>query len=70
MAIARMKYPHLAAVSWQLLEDKSEDEVADIMGRSALFLSLAYMESFALAPVEAMASGCIVVGYTGTGGLE
>src|SRR5262249_9529928 len=66
----RLKYPHLAAVSWQLLEDKSEDEVADIMGRSALFLSLAYMESFALAPVEAMASGCIVVGYTGTGGLE
>jgi len=28
------------------------------------------MESFALAPVEAMASGCIVVGYTGSGGLE
>jgi glycosyltransferase involved in cell wall biosynthesis len=66
----RLKYPHLASVSWQLLVDKSEDEVADIMARSAVFLSLCYMEACPLAPLEAMASGCVVVGYTGTGGLE
>jgi glycosyltransferase involved in cell wall biosynthesis len=65
-----LKYPHLASVPWQLLEDKSEDEVADIMGRSAVFLSLSYMEACPLSPLEAMASGCVVVGYRGNGGLE
>jgi hypothetical protein len=65
-----LKYPHLRAVPWQYLEGKSEQEVGDIMGRSAIFLSLCYMEACPLAPLEAMASGCIVVGYHGNGGLE
>jgi hypothetical protein len=65
-----LKYPHLGAVGWQLLENKPEQEVADIMGSSAIFLSLCYMEACPLAPLEAMASGCIVVGYRGNGGLE
>ena len=65
-----LKYPHLRAIPWELLEKKTEQEVADIMGRSTIFLALCRMEACPLAPLEAMASGCIVVGHHGIGGLE
>jgi hypothetical protein len=68
--ILGQKYPSLRSVPWVLLENRSEQEVAEIMGRSAIFLSLCYMEACPLAPLEAMAAGCIVVGYHGYGGLE
>jgi hypothetical protein len=64
------KYPDFHSVPWLLLENKSEQEVAEIMGQSGIFLSLCYMEACPLAPLEAMASGCVVVGYHGYGGLE
>jgi len=35
-----------------------------------VFLSFGYPEGFSLPPVEAMASGCVVVGYHGRGGRE
>jgi hypothetical protein len=65
-----LKYPHLQSVPWQLIEKKSEQEVAEMMGRSTVVLSLCQMEACPLVPLEAMASGCIVVGYHGYGGLE
>jgi glycosyltransferase involved in cell wall biosynthesis len=65
-----LKYPHLDAVPWDLLESKSENEVADSMGHAAVFLSLSRMETLPLTPLEAMASGCVVVGHHGSGGLE
>jgi len=65
-----LKYPHLATVPWDLLERKSEQEVADAMRRAAVFLSLCKMETLPLTPLEAMASGCVVVGHHGNGGLE
>ena len=65
-----LKYPHLASVPWDLLEAKSEQQVAESMARSTVFLSLCKMEAFPLTPLEAMASGCVVVGHHGNGGLE
>lgn len=55
------------AANWRLanLQGKSQAEVAQIMGRADLFLSFGVMESFGLAAAEAMASGCIVIGYHG-----
>ncbi|QBQ54391.1 glycosyltransferase family 4 protein [Nitrosococcus wardiae] len=50
--------------------DKSEKEVASIMKESAIFLSFSHAEGFGLPPVEAMACGCIVIGYHGQGGRE
>ncbi|WP_309135071.1 glycosyltransferase [Cellulomonas sp.] len=49
---------------------RSEQEVAEIMRGSDLFLSFSERDGFGLPPAEAMASGCYVVGYTGGGGDE
>jgi glycosyltransferase involved in cell wall biosynthesis len=68
-AMLALKYPHLRSVPWQMLEGKSQQEVAGILGQSTIVLALSYMEACPLLPLEAMSSGCIVVGYTGYGGL-
>ncbi len=68
--VFQLKYPELAAIPWIAIENRSEAETADILGRSAIFLSLSFFESFGLLPVEAMASGAIVVGSHGYGGLD
>lgn len=52
------------------IENKSEYEVAQIMKESLIFLSFGYPAGFSLPPAEAMACGCIVVGYHGMGGRE
>ncbi|WP_295231271.1 glycosyltransferase [uncultured Chryseobacterium sp.] len=58
--------------NWNLIsiDNKTEAEVADIMKKSTLFLSFNHKEGFGLPPVEAMACGCYVIGYTGQGGKE
>ncbi len=52
------------------IHNKTEDEVATILNESSIFLSLNHREGFGLPPAEAMASGCIVIGYAGQGGKE
>lgn len=52
------------------IENKSETEVAKIMHESAIFLSFNHKEGFGLPPAEAMACGCIVIGYKGQGGKD
>ncbi|MCI9844936.1 glycosyltransferase [Flavobacterium pectinovorum] len=52
------------------IDNKTEDEVATILNESSIFLSLNHKEGFGLPPAEAMASGCIVIGYAGQGGKE
>lgn len=47
-----------------------EEQVISTMRDSAVFLSFGYPEGFGLPPAEAMASGCVVVGYHGNGGRE
>lgn len=48
----------------------SEQEVADTMRRSAIFLSFGHPEGICLANLEAMASGCKLIGYSGVGCRE
>jgi len=57
---------------WKLvpIDNKTEQEVAEIMKQSTFFLSFNHREGFGLPPVEAMACGCYVVGYHGQGGKE
>jgi len=57
---------------WDLvpIDGRSEDETAQLMRSSAIFLSFSEREGFGLPPAEAMASGCYVVGFTGMGGRD
>jgi len=57
---------------WELLpiEGYTEAQTAELMRGSAIFMSFSDREGFGLPPVEAMASGCYVVGYTGLGGRD
>jgi glycogen synthase len=55
---------------WIAIDGISESATAAILGESAFFLSMSYLEGFGLPPLEAMACRCIVVGYHGYGGRE
>lgn len=69
-AVLRLKYPEFASIPWAVIENKSEREIAETFGRSTIVLSLPFLESFGLVPLEAMASGAIVIGFHGHGALE
>lgn len=52
------------------LRGKSEAEVAASLREAAIFLHFSYREGFSLVAAEAMACGCVAVGYPGGGGKE
>ena len=66
----RSQYPQWQHVAWQEIAAAHEREVAAALGNAAVFLSLSRLESFGLTPLEAMAAGCVVAGFTGVGGRE
>jgi glycosyltransferase involved in cell wall biosynthesis len=66
----RFAHPQFRDWAWQELSDKSESEIASALGEAKVFLSLSRLEGFGLTPLEAMAAGCIVAGFTGIGGRE
>mgnify|MGYP002633717437 CR=1 FL=1 len=54
-----------------VLESKyTQTEMAGFYRQADIFLAIGYPEGFALPPLEAMACGCAVTGFTGGGGLE
>ena len=57
---------------WELIpiSGRTEAQTADIMRKSAVFLSFSEREGFGLPPAEAMACGSYVVGYPGLAGRE
>ncbi len=57
---------------WEVLviDNLSEQETADELRSSAIFLSFSEQEGFGMPPAEAMACGCYVVGFTGLAGRE
>ena len=63
-------YGQYKQVPWVCIDKMDETEVAEVLGESAIFLSTSLYEGFGLPPLEAMACGCIVVGFHGYGGLE
>jgi len=52
------------------LDNLSEAETAEAMRRARFYLSFGHPEGFGLPAAEAMACGCVVVGYHGGGGRE
>lgn len=69
-ALFYRQFPQHREVAWLPLENLPETEVFRHLSESALFLSTSLYEGFGLPPLEAMACGCIVVGFHGYGGLE
>lgn len=57
---------------WEVvnIDERSQEETAEILRSAAIFLSFSEREGFGLPPAEAMACGCYVVGFTGLGGRE
>lgn len=67
----RMLGESAAEVEISILENRySQAEIADLFRDADVFLAIGYPEGFALPPLEAMACGCAVVGFTGGGGRE
>lgn len=52
------------------IDNMSREEVAQALAGAHIFLSTGFPEGFALPPLEAMASGCVPVGFSGLGGFE
>ena len=52
------------------LENLSRNEFAGALKESLIFISLSNNEGFGLPPAEAMACGCIVIGFHGNAGKE
>jgi glycosyltransferase involved in cell wall biosynthesis len=52
------------------IDNLSRQEVADRLSGAHIFLSSGFPEGFALPPLEAMAAGCVPVGFSGLGGFE
>lgn len=63
-------YPRAAEWNWTVIERKTEAETARALSHAAVYLSLAQLEGMCLSTAEAMASGCLVAGFTGVGVRE
>ena len=63
---------HRALEGWKvvLIDKFTEAQTAAVMRESAIFLNFGSPEGFGLPPAEAMAAGCIVIGYDGFAGRE
>ncbi|WP_233862528.1 glycosyltransferase [Paraburkholderia adhaesiva] len=66
----RSKYPQHRDVPWILIQHMPREEVGRVLGTAAIYASFAKHESVCLSVLEAMRSGCIVVGDHGGAGLE
>ncbi|OOL17746.1 hypothetical protein AL01_07155 [Bombella intestini] len=66
----KLKYPQFSSVPWVPLQERKEEEVAALMGESAVCLSLGRLEALGITALEAMAAGCLVVGCHGGGGSD
>jgi hypothetical protein len=62
--------PEYAQAPWVKLSGLSRAACAEAMAEAAVYAALPLLESLGLMSLEAMASGCHVVGYTGHGGAE
>lgn len=67
--ICRENHPNVPA-KFTGYRSLSQAQLADVLGRHKYYLTLSPLEGFGLPLLEAMASGCAVVGFDGCGGKE
>jgi hypothetical protein len=70
MGLFKAMYPQFSNVPWIPIQGKTLPECAAILRQSAVFAAFGHIEGLGLPPLEAMASGCVVAGFHGGGGLE
>ncbi|HLR03342.1 MAG TPA: hypothetical protein VK111_11415 [Virgibacillus sp.] len=63
------KYPPGSLV-FKRIQNLPQGQLAMIMGRHKYYLTLTPVEGFGLPPLEAMSSGCVVLGFNGYGGRD
>lgn len=61
---------HMAGHALVRVDGMPQARVAEVLGESLFFISLMREEALGFPAMEAMASGCVVVGYTGLGTRE
>ncbi|TVQ97345.1 MAG: glycosyltransferase [Desulfovibrionales bacterium] len=72
-AVFSARNPELATpnrITWTDIHGRSQAEVAERLNQSHIFLATGFPEGCPLPPLEAMACGCLPVGFAGFGGWE
>lgn len=67
---ARRTQQHLVQPEWLEIANMTQAQVAEALRRCDIFLATGFPEGCPLPPLEAMASGCISVGFAGFGGWD
>ena len=70
MGYFQAKYASLAHIPWIPLTQMARPACAQILAQSAIYAAFPLLEGLGLMNLEAMAAGCLVVGYRGHGGSE
>lgn len=68
LAMTRRGYTGGAPWRRMSITGRTEAATAAALGEASVFLSLSRLEGLGMSTPEAMASGCLVVGFAGTGG--
>lgn len=69
-SVFRSKFPQYSEVQFVPIEGLAHEQVSRVLSESAIFLATSFPEGLARPPLEAMACGCVVVGFSGRGSLE
>ena len=70
VALMASQHPKLKDLSFQELPRMQHEDVASALQGALMFLSCGYPEGFGLPLAEAIACGCLVVGYHGLAGRD
>jgi hypothetical protein len=68
--LAAAGHVHGKDLSWLEIEGLSKHQVAARLRDAHIYVSTSMYEGLGLPPLEAMAAGCLVVGFAGGGGLD
>ncbi len=63
-------YPQYRNIPWVAIQNVSRATAAEVMQNSLVFAAFGFTEGLGLPPLEAMACGCVVVGFDGLGGAD
>uniref|UniRef100_B8DQQ3 Uncharacterized protein n=1 Tax=Nitratidesulfovibrio vulgaris (strain DSM 19637 / Miyazaki F) TaxID=883 RepID=B8DQQ3_NITV9 len=70
LALSAARGERPVEVEWREIHGRSHADVADLLRTSQVFLATGFPEGCPLPPLEALASGCLLVGFAGFGGWD